>query len=78
MFKIAFPWAKQAEEKVERDYLKSKGDTSHDEIAGNVWISPLLGKSSETPSRVFALTTASLGARKRVSSLRLGQSIAGS
>ena len=44
MFKIAFPWAKTAEEKAERDYLKVMDDTSHDEIAGNVWISPVLGQ----------------------------------
>jgi hypothetical protein len=43
MFKIAFPWALHAEEKAERDYLKSKDSTSQDEIAGNVWISPELG-----------------------------------
>lgn len=43
MFKIAFPWALHAEEKAERDYLKSKDTTSQDEIAGNVWISPELG-----------------------------------
>lgn len=40
MFKIAFPWAKHAEEKAEREYLKSLPKTSEDEIAGNVWISP--------------------------------------
>lgn len=43
MFKIAFPWALHAEEKAEREYLKSKDTTSQDEIAGNVWISPELG-----------------------------------
>ncbi|OJD10677.1 hypothetical protein AJ78_08382 [Emergomyces pasteurianus Ep9510] len=40
MFKIAFPWAKQSDEKAERDYLKSRTETSEDEVAGNVWISP--------------------------------------
>ncbi|KAK2766879.1 hypothetical protein FQN54_006193 [Arachnomyces sp. PD_36] len=40
MFKIAFPWAKIAEEKAERDYLKSMPTTSQDEVANNVWISP--------------------------------------
>ncbi|KKZ62701.1 hypothetical protein EMCG_02910 [[Emmonsia] crescens] len=40
MFKIAFPWAKQSDEKTERDYLKSRPETSEDEVAGNVWISP--------------------------------------
>ncbi|KAL4943252.1 hypothetical protein BDV06DRAFT_141593 [Aspergillus oleicola] len=42
MFKIAFPWAKLDEERSEREYLKTRGETSEDEIAGNVWISPLL------------------------------------
>ncbi|KAL2830763.1 transcription regulator HTH, apses-type DNA-binding domain-containing protein [Aspergillus cavernicola] len=40
MFKIAFPWAKLDEERSEREYLKSRDQTSEDEIAGNVWISP--------------------------------------
>ncbi|KAE8555922.1 hypothetical protein EYB25_000620 [Talaromyces marneffei] len=42
MFKIAFPWAKAEEEKTEREYVKSKTETSIDETAGNLWISPLL------------------------------------
>ncbi|OXV11001.1 hypothetical protein Egran_01238 [Elaphomyces granulatus] len=42
MFKIAFPWAKLEEERAEREYLKSRSDTSEDETAGNVWISPML------------------------------------
>ncbi|OJJ50888.1 hypothetical protein ASPZODRAFT_56728 [Penicilliopsis zonata CBS 506.65] len=42
MFKIAFPWAKLEEERSEREYLKSRNETSEDEIAGNVWISPVL------------------------------------
>ncbi|KAL4794499.1 transcription regulator HTH, apses-type DNA-binding domain-containing protein [Aspergillus venezuelensis] len=42
MFKIAFPWAKLDEERSEREYLKTREETSEDEIAGNVWISPLL------------------------------------
>ncbi|CAI7675220.1 unnamed protein product [Penicillium manginii] len=41
MFKIAFPWAKTEEEKIEREYLKSREYTSQEEVAGNVWISPL-------------------------------------
>lgn len=45
MFKIAFPWAKLEEERSEREYLKAREETSEDEIAGNVWISPVLGKS---------------------------------
>ncbi|EXJ94540.1 hypothetical protein A1O1_02936 [Capronia coronata CBS 617.96] len=40
MFKIAFPWAAHAEEKEERDYLKSLDATSQDEVAGNVWVAP--------------------------------------
>lgn len=44
MFKIAFPWAKAEEEKIEREYLKSREYTSQEEVAGNVWISPLFGK----------------------------------
>lgn len=44
MFKIAFPWAKLDEEKAEREHLKSRSETSQDEVAGNVWISPELGK----------------------------------
>ncbi|KAL4802337.1 transcription regulator HTH, apses-type DNA-binding domain-containing protein [Aspergillus unguis] len=42
MFKIAFPWAKLDEERSEREYLKTRDETSEDEIAGNVWISPKL------------------------------------
>ncbi|KAE8149158.1 hypothetical protein BDV25DRAFT_6755 [Aspergillus avenaceus] len=42
MFKIAFPWAKLDEERTEREYVKARKETSEDEIAGNVWISPLL------------------------------------
>lgn len=43
MFKIAFPWATIAEEKAERNYLKSMPNTSQDEVANNVWVSPELG-----------------------------------
>lgn len=49
MFKIAFPWAKLDEERSEREYLKARSETSEDEIAGNVWISPVLGKFFEPP-----------------------------
>lgn len=45
MFKIAFPWAKTEEEKSEREYLKEREETSEDEIAGNVWVSPSFGKN---------------------------------
>ncbi|KAJ5654102.1 hypothetical protein N7490_001105 [Penicillium lividum] len=41
MFKIAFPWAKAEEERTEREYLKAREYTSLEEVAGNVWISPL-------------------------------------
>ncbi|EXJ84433.1 hypothetical protein A1O3_05101 [Capronia epimyces CBS 606.96] len=40
MFKIAFPWASHAEEKEERDYLRSLHATSQDEVAGNIWVAP--------------------------------------
>jgi hypothetical protein len=43
MFKIAFPWAKADEEKSEREYVKTKSETSIEETAGNLWISPILG-----------------------------------
>lgn len=46
MFKIAFPWAKHTEELSERDFLKTREGTSEDEVAGNVWISPALGKTT--------------------------------
>jgi hypothetical protein len=46
MFKIAFPWAKTDEEKIEREYLKSREYTSQEEVAGNVWISPAFGTST--------------------------------
>ncbi|WEW60912.1 hypothetical protein PRK78_006400 [Emydomyces testavorans] len=42
MFKIAFPWAKQTEEKSEREYLRSRPETSAEEVAGNLWIAPEL------------------------------------
>ena len=45
MFKIAFPWAKAEEERNEREYLKSREYTSQEEVAGNVWISPVFGLS---------------------------------
>lgn len=45
MFKIAFPWAKADEERAEREYLKSREYTSQEEVAGNVWISPMFGRS---------------------------------
>ncbi len=61
MFKIAFPWAAHAEEKEERDHLKSLESTSEDEVAGNVWISPELGTMRPLTDRTIradTLTTA--------------------
>ncbi|THC87380.1 hypothetical protein EYZ11_013174 [Aspergillus tanneri] len=40
MFKVAFPWAKFDEEKTEREYLKSREQTSQEEVARNLWVSP--------------------------------------
>lgn len=56
MFKIAFPWAKTEEEKIEREYLKSREYTSQEEVAGNVWISPEFGKPTCTSSAVTQLS----------------------
>ncbi|KAL8911306.1 MAG: hypothetical protein Q9171_003514 [Xanthocarpia ochracea] len=39
MFKAAFPWATQAEEKEEKEYVKSLESTSREEVAGNIWVS---------------------------------------
>ncbi|KAL8997622.1 MAG: hypothetical protein Q9169_003169 [Polycauliona sp. 2 TL-2023] len=39
MFKAAFPWATQAEEKAEKDHVKSLESTSREEVAGNIWVS---------------------------------------
>ena len=46
MFKVAFPWAKQAAEKAKREYVKSKQETIKDEIAGNIWMLPKFGMTS--------------------------------
>lgn len=54
MFKIAFPWAKLDEEKAEREYLRSREETSEDETAGNVWISPSLGKDKISATGIEA------------------------
>lgn len=56
MFKIAFPWAKTEEEKSEREYLKAREHTSEEEVAGNVWISPAFGMSSQSKSTCHMLT----------------------
>ncbi|KAL9596470.1 MAG: hypothetical protein Q9219_005776 [cf. Caloplaca sp. 3 TL-2023] len=38
LFKAAFPWAKQSEEKAEKDYVKNLEATSKEEVAGNIWV----------------------------------------
>ncbi|KAL4784975.1 hypothetical protein BJX76DRAFT_325953 [Aspergillus varians] len=53
MFKIAFPWAKLDEERSEREYLKTRGETSEDEIAGNVWISPVLALELASEYKIY-------------------------
>lgn len=56
MFKIAFPWAAHAEEKEERDYLKSLDATSQDEVAGNIWVAPEFGTAFHEPAEHYMLT----------------------
>jgi hypothetical protein len=58
MFKIAFPWAHHAEEKAERDYLKTFDATSQDEVAGNVWVEPSFGEFNSVISVHHLLTAA--------------------
>ena len=60
MFKIAFPWALAAEEKAERDHLKSLVSTSQDEVAGNIWIEPAFGKPFACAYRLVINTAAAL------------------
>jgi hypothetical protein len=51
MFKAAFPWASTEEEQAERKHHKTLPTAGHEEVAGNVWISPEHG----TPQPVSAL-----------------------
>ncbi|KAI4205360.1 MAG: hypothetical protein LQ350_000401 [Teloschistes chrysophthalmus] len=39
MFRAAFPWARAAEEKAEKEYIKSLDAASREEVAGNIWVS---------------------------------------
>lgn len=41
MFKVAFPWATHAEELAEKEHLKTVEGAGREEIAGNIWISPV-------------------------------------
>ncbi|KAH8705506.1 transcription regulator HTH, apses-type DNA-binding domain-containing protein [Talaromyces proteolyticus] len=66
MFKIAFPWAKLEEERAEREYVKARAETSEDEIAGNVWISPLLALELAKEYRMFDWVRALLDAAEIV------------
>ena len=56
MFKAAFPWAKQAEENTERDYVKELPSTAHDEVAGNVWVSEHYGTWTDANRKLLHLT----------------------
>jgi hypothetical protein len=51
MFKAAFPWATTEEEVAERKHHKTLPTAGHEEVAGNVWISPEHGmyKRAGTP-----------------------------
>jgi hypothetical protein len=40
MFKAAYPWATAMEEQEERRHHKTLPTAGHEEVAGNVWISP--------------------------------------
>lgn len=43
MFKAAYPWATLAEEKAEKEYLKSLETISTEEVAGNIWVAEATG-----------------------------------
>jgi len=45
MFKVAFPWSTHAEELAEKEHIKTRDGAGKEEIAGNIWISPLTGGS---------------------------------
>ena len=64
MFKLAFPWAKHAEEAAERNHIKTFPATSQDEIAGNVWVQESFGKHSQPVSAVPCSSIASSGTRQ--------------
>jgi len=68
MFKIAFPWAKDQEKEDERKYLKSRDCVSQSEVAGNIWISPVSGRSSCRAGFFFHNLTSelSVGAREGI------------
>ncbi len=55
MFKAAFPWATNTEEKAEKEYLKSLETISTEEVAGNIWVSEATGKDERPyPGSLFA------------------------
>lgn len=64
MFKLAFPWAKHAEEAAERNYIKTFPATSQDEIAGNVWVQESFGKRTLLVVMTVCLSATSSGISK--------------
>ena len=56
MFKASFPWAKLAEEMAEREYLKTLATTSHDEVAGSIWIPESYGTIQSHQKSISVLT----------------------
>ena len=57
MFKASYPWAKKSEEDDERTYLKSFDTTSHDDVAGNVWVPERFGAQPLTLGAQMPLLT---------------------